>query len=189
MTTTGVIGKTVWGKVIGVGIATAMVLAVTAVPARAQAKVELGASLANLTVGLGDNDGTFFGIPSSLFGILSPGVYASIFATPQISIDPKIGLAVFSGDGDTSHILNLGVQANYFTKGTDVSSPYVFGDVGLISATDSDSVNTFGGGVGYRKLLGDRLALRADGRITHFSDGGGNNLSFTLSLGGLFGKK
>src|SRR5512140_3364383 len=34
---------------------------------------ELGASLAGVTIGLGDNRGSTFGIPSSGFGILSPG--------------------------------------------------------------------------------------------------------------------
>jgi hypothetical protein len=170
-------------------LATAMVLAMTAAPARAQSKAELGASLANLTIGLGDNDFTTFGVPSSFFGLLSPGVYASFFVAPKISIDPKIGLVVISGNGNTEHVLNLGGQVNYFTKGTDVNSLYVFGDVGVISASDSDSTTTIGGGAGYRFLLGDRLTLRTDGRLTHYTDGGGNSISFTLSLGGLFGKK
>ena len=174
--------------VIRVAVATAMVLAVTAVPARAQAKFELGATLANLTKGLGDNDITTFGIPSSFFG-LSPGVYASIFATPKISIDPRFGVVVLSSDGDTDHVLSLGGQVNYFLDGTDTSSPFVFGEVGLIDASDSDSNITLGGGAGYRFLVGDRLAFRVDGRLTHFTDGGGNSLAFTLSMGGLFGRR
>jgi hypothetical protein len=179
-----------------IAIATAMVLTAAAAPAHAQAqapaqseaKIEVGASLANLTIGLGDNDFTTFGVPSSFFGLLSPGVYASFFAAPKISIDARVGLIVISGGGDTDHLLNVGGQVNYFTRGTGVSSPYVFGEVGLLDVSD-DSTVTFGGGGGYRFVLGDRLTLRADGRLTHYSDGGGNSLSFTLSLGGLFGKK
>jgi hypothetical protein len=189
LTKTDVLGKLLFIKVIRVAVATAIVMAVTAVPARAQAKVELGASLANLTIGLGDSDFTTFGVPSSFFGLFNPGVYASIFATPRISIDPRVGLVVFSGGGDTEHVLSLGGQVNYFLKGTDVNSFYVFGDVGLVSISDSDSTTSFGGGAGYRWLIGDRIAIRTDGRLTHHSDGGGNSLSFTLSLGGLFGKK
>lgn len=189
ITRTDALGKLPFGKVIRVAVATAMVLAVTAVPARAQAKVELGVSLANLTIGLGDNDFTTFGVPSSFSGLFSPGVYASIFATPNISIDPRVGLVVFSGGGDTDHLLNLGAQVNYFTRGTAASSPFIFGDVGLINASDDDSIATFGGGAGYRWLLGDRLAMRGDARFTHYTDGGGNSISVTLSLGGLFGNK
>ena len=174
---------------IRIGIATAIALAMTAVPARAQAKVELGASLANLTIGLGDNDFTTFGVPSSFFGLLNPSVYASIFATPRISIDPKIGLVVLSGGGETDHVLSLGGQVNYFLKGTDVNSLYILGDVGLVSISDSDSTTSFGGGAGYRWLIGDRIAIRTEGRLTHHTDGGGNSLSFNLSMGGLFGKK
>ena len=189
MTNSGVLGKTVWGKVIGVGIATAMVLAVTAVPARAQAKAEFGVSFANLTVGLGDNDFTTFGIPSSAFGLVTPGVYASIFAGTNMSIDPKVGLIVVSGGGDTDHILSLGGQVNYFMNGTDASSPFLFGEVGLITESGDESITTFGGGAGYRKLLGERLVIRTEAKLVHFSDGGGNALVATVSLGGLFGKK
>jgi hypothetical protein len=192
LTRTDALGKLLFGKVIRVAAATVMVLVVTAAPARAQAtpaKVELGVSLANLTIGLGDNDFTTFGVPSSFFGLFSPGVYASIFATPNISIDPRVGLMVISGGGDTEHLLNLGAQVNYFTRGTAASSPFLFGDVGLLNASDEDSITTFGGGAGYRWLLGDRLALRGDARFTHYSDGGGNSISVTLSLGGLFGNK
>lgn len=181
--------KTRIGKTISLGIAAAAILAATATPAQAQAKLELGASLANLTTGLGDNDGTSFGIPSSFFGITQPGVYASIFAGPNLSIDPQIGLIVVSGGGDTNHILNLAGQVNYYTKGTGASSPYIFGNVGLITATDSDSLNSFGGGVGYRILASEHVAIRLDAKFTHYSDGVGNTISANISLGGLFGKK
>src|SRR5687767_14540305 len=192
MTTVGVV-RTRVRKGILVGVGTLAIIAASVAPAHAQAqaqgqtqpKFELGASLANLTIGLGDNDFTSFGVPSSFFGLLNPGVYASIFAGPNISIDPQVGLTVLSGGGETAHILTLAGQVNYFTKGTDVSSPYIFGNVGLITATDSDSTTTFGGGVGYRIRAGDRLAFRLDGRLTHFGDGGGNTISVNLSLGGL----
>jgi hypothetical protein len=68
-----------------------------------------------------------------------------------------------------------------------VSSPFVFGSVGLLSVTDaSETPVSFSGGAGYRKLLGERLAIRFDGRFTHFTQGMGNSVSFAVSLGGVF---
>lgn len=174
-----------------VGLMAMLALAAAAVPAFAQdqPKVEVGASLANLTVGLGDNDFTTFGVPSSLSSFMTPGVYVSFFATPKIAIEPQVGLIVISGGGETDHLLNVAGQVSYFTRGAGASSPFIFGTVGLVNASDEDSVTSFGGGAGYRFRVGDSLTLRTDGRFTHFSDGGGNTLSLTLSIGGLFGRK
>ncbi len=177
-------------KWIKVGIAAVAVLASTASVARAQeSKVEIGASMASAVIGLGDNDFKTFGVPAGGLGLFNPGLYASLFVTPKIAIEPQVGLQVISAGGDTETLMNLNAQVDYFLKSADVNSLYVFGAVGLATATDVDSTTNFGGGVGYRIRAGDRLAMRADGRLTHHSDGGGNILSFSLSIGGLFGKK
>jgi hypothetical protein len=168
-----------------------LMLTMMAMPAQAQdqPKFEVGTSLANITVGLGDNDFTSLGMPSGAFGLLSPGVYGSIFATPKVAIEPQVGLVVITGNGNTNHLLNLGGQVSYFTRGGAVSSPYIFGALGIISASDSDAITSVGAGAGYRIRAGDRVTLRMDGRLTRFSDGGGSSLSFTFSIGGLFGAR
>ena len=179
--------KSRWIKV---GIAAVAVLVGTASAARAQeSKVELGTSIASAVIGLGDNDFKTFGVPSGGLGLFNPSLYATIFVTPKIAIEPQAGIQVLSAGGDTETFTSLNAQVNYFLNGSDVNSLYVFGNVGLNSATDVDSTTNVGGGVGYRIRAGDRLAMRADGRLTHHSDGGGNVLSFTFSIGGLFGKK
>ena len=163
----------------------------TALPARAQDRgVELGTSLASLMVGFGDNGtGTILGVPSGGFGILNPGLFVSCFVTPKVAIEPQVGLLVVSSNGDSVHIANVGVQADYFINGTRRSSPYVFGGAGFIHTTDADvTPKSFGAGAGYRAALGDRLTMRVDGRVTHFTEGGGNVFALTVSLGGMFGR-
>lgn len=188
--TMAIFSRSMRSKWIKVGIAAVAVLVGTASAARAQeSKVEIGASMASAVIGLGDNDFKTFGVPAGGFGLFNPGLYASIFVTPKIAIEPQFGLQVISAGGDTETLMNLNAPVDYFLKGADVNSLYVFGGVGLATATDVDSTTNFGGGVGYRIRAGDRLAMRADGRLTHHSDGGGNTLSFTFSIGGLFGKK
>ena len=73
-------------------------LLLCAQPASAQQpKVEIGASLANLSVVFGGGDGTgvLIGIPSATFSIFSPAVYASFRAGPRVAVEAQVGL-VFS---------------------------------------------------------------------------------------------
>ena len=176
-------------RLVGLSLA---VLAV-AYPAAAQdtGRVEVGASLVNLMIVFpeqGDKS-VLFGIPSGSYGLLSPSVYAAIFATPRVAIEPQAGLLLVSTGGTTNHVVNIAGQVDYFLNGSAVSSPYAFGTVGLVMISNSDTTpKQFGGGAGYRLRLGDRLALRIDGRYTHFTDGEGNALGFNFSLSGIFGQ-
>lgn len=80
-------------------------------------------------------------------------------------------------------------QVNYSLEDTSRDAPYVFGTIGVISASDDDSNHaSIGGGAGYRLMVGGRLVFRVEGRLTHFTGGAGNMLSFAVSIGGLFGQ-
>jgi hypothetical protein len=176
-------------KLIGLSLA---VLAV-AYPAAAQGtrRVEVGASLVNLMIVFpeqGDKS-VLFGIPSGSYGLLSPSVYAAFFATPRVTIEPQAGLLFVSTGGNTTHVVNLAGQVDYFLNGSDVSSPYAFGAVGLVMISNADTTpKQVGGGAGYRMRVGDRLVLRIEGRYTHFTAGEGNALGFSFSFGGIFGR-
>lgn len=149
--------------------------------------IEVGATMMNVTVGLGDNDTTLVGIPSGGLGLLNPGVYASIFVGPFVSVEPQVGLIVVSDNGDTEHLANITAQFNYFVRGSREGSPYVFAAAGILDASGSDrNPKTVGGGAGYRFTMGDRLTFRVDGRYMHFTDDGGNAVMFGLSIGGVF---
>jgi hypothetical protein len=141
-------------------------------------------------IGFGDNSATVLGVPSGGFGVLNPGLYVTCFLGPKIAVEPQFGLIVVSGNGDTGHLANFGAQLDYFIRGTRQSSPYVFAGAGIVSVTDAGATpKSVDGGAGYRMALGDRLTVRMDGRITHFTEGGGNSFSLTISLGGVFGRK
>jgi len=165
-----------------------------ALPAAAQGpgRVEVGASLVNLAIVFPGDEGDksiLFGLPSGSFGLLSPSVYASVFAGPRFAIEPQVGLLVISSGGQTNHVVNIAGQVDYFWHGSGVSSPYLFGAVGLVAVSDSDTTpKQISGGAGYRMRVGDRLALRIDGRYIHSSDGSGNGLGFNVSIGGVFGR-
>jgi hypothetical protein len=161
-----------------------------ATPARAQSAVEIGTTLMGVTIGTGDNDVKVFGVPSSSFGLLNPSVYASIFLGTRLAIEPQVGLIWAKSDGESMHIVHFAGQLDYFILGTEAASPYVFGSVGVVDVSQSDTTpKAVGGGAGYRMRVGDRLTFRIDGRVTHFTESGGNAVAFGLSIGGLLGQR
>lgn len=173
-----------------VTVLAAALLAATAAPAQAQNNgIEVGTSLASIMIGFGDGSATVLGLPSGGFGILNPGLYASFFVSPKLAIEPQVGLMVFSSGGNAAHLANVSGQVGYYTRGNRVNTPYFFGSAGIISATGAPTTPaSVSGGAGYRMALGDRLTMRIDGRITHFTEGAGNAFAITLSLGGIFGR-
>ena len=172
----------------------AAVFAVSASAAHAQPRAEVGASLISATIAFGDADVTTVGIPSGGFATFSPGAYASIFVGRHVAIEPQVALLWASFDNGSEHLLNLSGQVDYFIRGTEQSSPYVFAAAGVVdisAATHAPKSLGFGGG--YRIRVGDRLTFRIDGRYTRFTDefdsDGVETVAFTLSIGGIFGEQ
>jgi hypothetical protein len=158
----------------------------------AHAQVEVGSSLARLSIGdapLADYDTNYtaLSLPSAVGIDFQPGVYAAFFVTPHVAVEPQMSLVWQHGGGMSSHALNLAGQADYFLGGSNRSSPFVLGAVGLVDYGGNRTPKTVAGGVGYRWRLGDRLTVRTDGRFTHVTLGGGTAFTFSLSIGGLFG--
>ena len=166
-----------------------LVLAAPSISAAQQRQVELGSSLVSLTAGLGDNNTNVFGIPSSGFGLVNPGVYAALFLGPNTAFEPQLGLIAVSGEGESIHFVHVAAQFDYFTNGTEAPSPFLFGSLGVLDSSGADSAASLSVGVGYRMPLDDRLAFRADIRLTHLGEGLGNTLTLQLAMGGLFGRR
>lgn len=161
-----------------------------ATQAAAQSRVEFGASVLNLTTGVGnDRDSTVLGVGTGGFGLLNPGVYASVFLGRHVAVSPQLGF-LWAKTGETSfHIANVTGQLDYFTRGADRSSPFIFGSAGILeSSLDRTTPKVVGAGAGYRARVGDRLTVRLDGRFSHATQGGGNSVGVAVSLGGLFGR-
>jgi len=168
-----------------------LVLGILAIPsyAAAQPKAEVGGSLAGIMIGLGDNDETVFGVPSATFGLATPGVYASFFTSPNLAVEPQLGLVVASSGGHSSHVLSAAAQVDYFLNGVTENSLYGLVAAGVLDVSgDTSSPKSLSFGAGYRMPVGGRLVFRVDGRFSHFTAGAGNALSFGLSIGGLFNR-
>jgi opacity protein-like surface antigen len=182
-------GMTTTNLVRCLGTAAALVIGVAPAAVAADPKVEIGTTMSTVTVGLGDNEGTIVGIPAGGFGLMNSGVYASIFVGPFVAVEPQVGLVWVSSDGDSHHLANVTGQVDFFPMGSARSSPYVFGAVGILDTSDSDTnPKTYAAGAGYRFAITDSLAFRVDGRYVHFTEGGGNAVMFGVSIGGVFGR-
>lgn len=159
--------------------------------ATAQSRVEVGATLFNVTTYVGDDENaTILSTGTAGFELLNPGVYGSFFLGRRVAISPQVGFLLAKSGGSSFHVVNLVGQVEYFTRGSDRSSPYVFGTAGIVEVSESSRTpKSVGGGVGYRARVGDRLTVRVDGRFTHVTGGSGSNaIGIGLALGGLFGQ-
>src|SRR5262245_15148365 len=101
----------------------------------AMAQVEVGASLVGVTFLKEDGGGsiTAFGSPTgSVFGLFTPGTYVSVFLTPHVAVGGNVGVLSLSAEGESIHAMNAAGQVEWVVKGEGVSSPYVFGAVGVM---------------------------------------------------------
>jgi len=121
--------------------------------------------------------------------VICQRVTSKPFVGRTIAVEPQLGLLLASQGGSSAHVVHAAGQFDYFIHEAS-SSPYLFGSVGVLHVSDSGPAATsVSGGVGYRTLLGSRLAMRFDGRLTHINKDIGNSVSFAVYIGGLFGRR
>jgi hypothetical protein len=107
-----------------------------------------------------DRKVTVVGLPAQRFRV-------GFFANPHLSIEPIVSLN-YAGDGDDSFTQftgDLGVLA-HFTADPEAPQAYVRPFIGVSALGDgSDSISQlrFGGGLGVKMPVADRLAFRLEG--------------------------
>ncbi len=132
---------------------------------------------------------TFLAIPGGELES-SPTLYAAIFASPRLAVEPAAFYLHRSGGGwSGAGLLRLG---GYFS-GEAQDSPFLFGEVGVLGSGNgdvSDSEAGFGAGGGYRWLVADRrVALRLEGRIRRWqTDPHTTEVGLVLAVGIVAGR-
>jgi hypothetical protein len=175
---------------------TALSLVGTLATAQGKPSAEVGTSLGvTILSQSGADNVTHVGLPGGAgpLSTFSPIVYASIFATPSVLVEPQVSFSSTSSGGQTLTIFLVAAQVGYLFTPSATGSPYVavsgayqtFSPGG--GATSSNGPG-FGGEVGYRFKLKSSLALRIDGRYRRwFSDFKDiNEIGFGLGLGAIF---
>ena len=145
---------------------------------------EIGAD-AGVVIGLGDNSFTTISIPAQAVRVGFPiGL--------RTSLEPKFGITIVTGDGDTftqyrgelGLLYSLGSSrypGAYQRAGLYVR-PFI-GIAGFSSDGDSDANGILGAGIGTRIPLISRLSSRFEANFAHeFGDGDGNQIGLLAGL-------
>jgi hypothetical protein len=163
-------------------------------PAAAQdaPRCEIGTSVGATIISVSGESNTHFGIPGGIGPLspFSPVLYASIFATPSVMVEPQVSLSTVSGGGSTTTFFTVVGQLGYLFSPDQRSSPYLAGCVAFQRAGgggSSVSGTGAGGEVGYRFTIGSSLAMRVNARYRRwFSDfAETNEIGFAVGLGGV----
>ena len=163
----------------------ALALFATALSAQAPTPrpIELGID-AGVDIGLGDNSGTVISIPAQSFRVGFP-------ISPRVSLEPKIGINIFTGDGDTftTYRGELGLLyhlgSDRYPGAYQRAGLYVRPFIGIVGFADgdSDSAGLLGAGVGYKFPIVSRLSSRFEANFEHqFGDGDSNAIGLLAGL-------
>lgn len=177
---------------------TALLLALIGVAAGAaggqgdKQSVEIGTSLGVTLINSG-NTITTIGIPvdaGPLPLFARPAVYATIFASPSVMIEPQVAFANISGGGgDNFTLLLVGAQFGYLFKPEQRNSPYLGANAAFQTISFGGTISGLGvgGALGYRFRVGTGFAIRLEGRYRRWLNDydGINEIGFGIGLGGI----
>jgi Outer membrane protein beta-barrel domain len=168
-------------------VLTCSVAAATA--AQERQSVEIGTTLGVTIVSRSGSSATVIGAPAALGPAAQPSVYATIFATPSVTIEPQLGLIHVSGSGSSVTMFDLGAQLGYLVTPAVRGSPYVAANVAYQTVSDFSSLHGVGvgGALGYRVRVGRGVAVRLEGRYRRWLGDfdGLNEIGFGVGLGGI----
>lgn len=112
---------------------------------------------------------TNFTLPGG--GLLTlPTVYATIFVSPVVALEPEVAYEHQSSGGSSSWVGAALLRVGGYFSGARQDSPFLNGELGVLG-TDGDSHVGFGVGGGYRWLVANRrLAIRLEGRVRRWQE-------------------
>lgn len=145
--------------------------------------IELGID-AGITIGLGDNSFTVIDIPAQ-------ALRAGFPMGRRTSLEPKLGMTVISGDGDTFTTYQAEVGLLYHLGSSRYPGAYhraglyvrpFLGIVGF-SGNGSESNGYAGAGLGWKHPILSRLSSRFEANFGHqFGDGDSNQIGLLAGL-------
>jgi hypothetical protein len=135
----------------------------------------------------GSRTSTTLALPAGFF-IAPGGIHATFFVSPRIALEPQLGFLRISDENDSFSLLTLAGQVNAFLGPDATRAPYLFGQVATLREDDSGSSESqtgFGGGLGYRKVHRESIALRYEARFRRWTGRGltTNELGFLIGIG------
>lgn len=165
-------------------LTTTILAALAAGPTVAQTptKLEVGTHLGG-TIAFNGGTEFQFGIPAPTSFLAGPALYVSVFATPNLMIEPQIAFNWNSLVDDV--LLNGVLQLGYLLAPTSPSSVYFTVHGGWTTIYGEAESGLVGGGLGVRFLIKDRLAIRTEARYRRWTCSGCdlNEVGLQIGLG------
>ena len=117
----------------------------------------------------------------------SPSIYISGFPFNRLALDLGLGLSSVSGNlgGATTWIARSGFT--YFPQGTTSNSIYVRSFATVWDGDSFDSQFGMGGGLGYRHVFHNRIAMRLEASYLRWFEAETNHIGLRLSFGVVLG--
>lgn len=165
-------------------LTTTILATLAGAPAIAQTatKLEVGTHLGG-TIAFNGGTEFQFGIPGPTSFLAGPAMYVSIFATPSFMIEPQVAFSWNSIVDDV--LLNGTLQLGYLLTPAASTSAYFTVHGGWTTIYGQAESGLFGGGLGVRFLIKDRLAIRTEARYRRWTCSGCdlNELGLQIGLG------
>lgn len=176
-------------SLLGAGL---LVLMTGPLGAQSKPSAEIGTSLGVTILSSSGNTVTSVGVPADAGPVpvfARPTIYATIFASPSVMIEPQVSFASISGSGNSLTMAHLGVQLGYLFTPAARNSPYVGANAAFQSISAGATANGLGlgGAVGYRVRVGAGFAVRFEGRYRRWLNDydGINEFGLAIGLGGI----
>ena len=188
-TETLTIGERFWKKVIALERIQKLIIATSAQDEKRKSSFELGADLLSVEFQTGQYASTTI---INLGGGLvrtSPSIYMSSFFFNKLAFDLGLGLTSWSYDGgnNTSWMTRSGFT--YFPQGAASNSVYVRSVMATLSTDNSSTQFGAGGGLGYRHVFQNRMAVRLETSYIRWFRAKENHIAVRLSFGVVLGRK
>lgn len=148
-------------------------------------KVDVGIHAgATILIPSGGDTEYVLGLPGggSVLGLFPP-VYATIFAGPNLMIEPQVAFAYLSfSDGG---LLNAALQLGYLMQPAGRGSLYLAAHLLSANSFGDGSGTEFaaGGSLGYRLVVKDVVGLRYEARYRRWFDADLNELALLVGFG------
>ncbi len=149
-------------------VSVALLVAASTLAAQTKPTVEIGTRAGWSFLSYSDEDEIYSVITlpgASVQGL--PTLYVAFFPTEEVVVEPQLGFDRYSDGDDAYSRLRFGVAAKYLFLGASESSPYMFADGAMSRLSHGDDSETeygFGGGLGYRFVATEHLAVTLEGR-------------------------
>lgn len=167
-------------------IAIALVtLPATTLTGQARSKLDIGIH-AGATILIPSDGRTEYviGLPGggTVLGLFPP-VYATIFAGPNLMIEPQVAFTYLSYSG--SGLLNVALQGGYLMRPAARGSPFLAAHLLAATAFGDGSATEFAAGasLGYRHVLKEVVGLRYEARYRRWFDTDLNEVSLLVGFG------